>query len=378
MNFAGTIVLLSLSTLCCSTLCCAQADRSQDDSASVWHDPSPHRREMISVEQDVQLEVLDWGGKGRPLIFLSGLGNTSHIWDNFAPKFTAHHHVYAITRRGFGRSTHASSGFTAQRLGDDVLAVMDQLKIDRPVLVGHSLGGEELSSIGTRHPERIAGLIYLDAAYTYAFFDAAGNYATSLADAQQKLAALALKPNDVDLMEQAKGSVKQFEENLERKLNDKRYPLPPTMPSPSAEDKASFTAMLRRMTQATGGTPPEAEIHESFLPGPNGSVGGLTASPDAARHIFEAPEHFTTPIPVPILAVMGYPQSKGFAFHADTPQMIAAAAAADADQARQIDAFERGQPTATVLRIANANHYIFISNEAQVLEAMDKFLAALP
>ena len=40
---------------------------------------------------------------------------------------------------------------------------MDALKLTRPILVGHSLGGEELSSIGSRHPERVSGLIYLDA-----------------------------------------------------------------------------------------------------------------------------------------------------------------------------------------------------------------------
>lgn len=373
MSFAGAKILLFVSTVCGSQIGFAQADVGKS-----WHDTSPHHRVMISVSQDVQLEVLDWGGSGRPLIFLSGLGNTAHIWDNFAPQFTGSHHVYAITRRGYGRSTHPSSGFTAERLGDDVLAVMDQLKIEKPVLVGHSLGGEELSSIGTHHPDRVSGLIYLDAAYTYAFFDTAGDYAMSLADVQQKLNALAIRPNEVELMEQTKESMKQFQENLERKLNGRKNPLPPTLGPPSAEDRASFAAMLRRMTLATGGTPPESEIHESFQPGPNGSVGALSASTDAPRKIFEAPEHFTTPIHLPILAVMGYPQSKGLEFHADTPQKIAAAAAADANQARQIDAFEKGQPTAHVVRITNANHYIFISNETQVLAAMNTFLAALP
>jgi len=52
-----------------------------------------------------------------------------------------------------------------------VLAVLDSLKLDRPVLVGHSIGGEELSSVGTRHAEKVAGLIYLDAGYAYAYYD---------------------------------------------------------------------------------------------------------------------------------------------------------------------------------------------------------------
>ena len=49
---------------------------------------------------------------------------------------------------------------------------MDTLKLDRPVLVGHSLAGEELSSIGSRYPQRVAGLIYLEAGYPYAYYSA--------------------------------------------------------------------------------------------------------------------------------------------------------------------------------------------------------------
>jgi pimeloyl-ACP methyl ester carboxylesterase len=124
--------------------------------------------QFVAVDHDVRLEVLDWGGTGRPLIFLAGLGNDAHVFDKFAPKFTANYHVYGITRRGFGASSKpapANGNYSADRLGDDVLAVMEVLKLDQPVLAGHSLAGEELSSIGSRHPERVAGLIYLEAGY---------------------------------------------------------------------------------------------------------------------------------------------------------------------------------------------------------------------
>jgi hypothetical protein len=68
-------------------------------------DPSPHTIRFVTVDKDVALEVLDWGGNGPPLVFLAGLGNTAHIFDSFAVKFTATHHVYAITRRGYGMSS---------------------------------------------------------------------------------------------------------------------------------------------------------------------------------------------------------------------------------------------------------------------------------
>ena len=139
-------------------------------------DSSPHKVQFVTVEEGVQLEVLDWGGSGRPLIFLAGAGDTAHRFDGFAPQFTAHHHVYGITRRGTGASSKpapANGNYSADHLGDDVLAVMKALHIDRPVLIGHSIAGEELSSIGSRFPEKVSGLIYLDAATGFAFYDPA-------------------------------------------------------------------------------------------------------------------------------------------------------------------------------------------------------------
>jgi len=164
------------------------ASAASAQQVAPWHDPSPHKVQFVTVDQDVKLEVLDWGGTGRPVVLLAGLGNTAHVFDDFAPKLTPQYHVYGITRRGFGASSSPDSGYSADRLGDDVLAVLDTLKLDRPVLVGHSIAGEELSSIGSRHPEEVAGLIYLDAAYSYAYYDRnEGDFATDLEELQKQL-----------------------------------------------------------------------------------------------------------------------------------------------------------------------------------------------
>src|SRR5579875_1432634 len=60
---------------------------------------------FVSVEPGVKLEVLDWGGpkdgsNSRALVLLAGLGDTAHVYDQFAPQLTAQYHVYGITRRG--------------------------------------------------------------------------------------------------------------------------------------------------------------------------------------------------------------------------------------------------------------------------------------
>lgn len=155
---------------------------------TAWNDPSAHTAQLVKVDKDVKLEVLDWGGSGRPLVFLAGLGNTAHVFDKFAPQFASAYHVYGITRRGYGSSSVPDAGYSADQLGDDVLAVLDVLHLSQPILVGHSIAGEELSSIGSRYPKKVAGLIYLDAGYGYAYYDRArGNLNIDLAELQRKL-----------------------------------------------------------------------------------------------------------------------------------------------------------------------------------------------
>ena len=68
---------------------------------SPWRDPSPHQARFVTVDSTVRLEVLDWGGSGRPLVFV-GCYLTAHVYDNIAPKLTDRFHVYAVTRRGIG------------------------------------------------------------------------------------------------------------------------------------------------------------------------------------------------------------------------------------------------------------------------------------
>lgn len=57
-----------------------------------WRDPSSHRVQFVTVDDNVRLEVLDWGGPGRAIVLLAGLGNTAHVFDDFAQKLTARYH----------------------------------------------------------------------------------------------------------------------------------------------------------------------------------------------------------------------------------------------------------------------------------------------
>lgn len=154
-------------------------DLNRATKESSWRrDRTPHKIRFVTVEKDVKLEVVDWGGTGRPLILLAGGNNHAHSFDKFAPRLTSAYRVYGITRRGSGGSSApppTRENYDVDRLGDDILAVIAALRLHKPVLVGHSLAGQELSSIGSRHPEKVGGLVYLDAGYRYAYDPSPGD-----------------------------------------------------------------------------------------------------------------------------------------------------------------------------------------------------------
>ena len=131
-----------------------------------WTDRSPHTPRLVQVEPGTTIEALDWGGSGRTLVLLAQLGQTAHIYDDWAPRLTRSYRVLGITRRGHGASAMPpDASMSAERLGADLVAVLDALRLERPVLVGHGFAGEEMSWVASRDSSRLAGLVYVDAAY---------------------------------------------------------------------------------------------------------------------------------------------------------------------------------------------------------------------
>lgn len=321
-------MMLCLATL--MVLCVSEPyAHEQTDQA----DHSPHAVRFVTVEPGVRLEVLDWGGSGRPLIFLAGAGDTAHRFDGFAPQFAGQHHVYGITRRGFGASSKpapANGNYSANHLGDDVLAVMQALHIERPVLVGHSIAGQELSSVGSRFPEKVSGLIYLDAATGFAFYDPAHP-------------SMVIEMNDIKrrLDEIEAGGVDEQKKLLELEVA-----------------MAKFETVLHHSNAEIANMPP--------LP---------PRSPVGAALNFGQQKY--TSIPVPALAIYACPHNWD-RFPASDPARKAALVVEDTARCTAwADAFSRGVPSARVVRIPNADHYVYLTNETQVVREMNGFLTSL-
>lgn len=129
-------------------------------------------KEKFAQLDGISLHYLDFGGSGLPLIFLQSFHGDAGEWvdydrKGFAPKFTGTNHVYAITRRGWGKSTDPGWGYDVATNGEDVVAFMDALKIEKAILAGRIPASMDMTWIAEHHPNRVAGLVYFDFAYTY-------------------------------------------------------------------------------------------------------------------------------------------------------------------------------------------------------------------
>ena len=191
--------------------------------------------------------------------------------------------------------------------------------------------------MGSRHPEKVAGLIYLDAGYSYAFYDRSrGDLTIDSIEVRDKLAKL--QP----------GSPPQEQKQAIQELLETSLP--------------QLERLLKERQKDLEAVPAQAQTGP---PIPTVSLAILTG------------QRKYTEIRVPTLAIFALPHGAG----PGTPTDPAARAAQEAREltitGAQVKAFEAGVPGAHVIRLPNANHYVFRSNEDDVLREMKVFLENL-
>jgi non-heme chloroperoxidase len=313
-------------------------------SVTAWRDPSPHQVRFVTVDSSVHLEVLDWGGSGRPVVLLACY-LTAHVYDEFAPKLTSQFHLYGITRRGLGASDKPASGYSVQRSTDDVSEVVGALKLEKPLLVGNSCAGQVLTFAGAQHGDRIGGLVYLDAAD----------------DPTLKLA-----DYGVPLIDPAR--------------------LPPSVKPAPKDDYSSFEAYRIAQRRDHGVAFPEAELRQLFAAKPDGSMGGISPSFPAVRKAIVDDNGNIKPrfdgIRAPVLAIFRTPPpfeefERDFAVR-NEEERTALRQRYEFSRA-MVSRWERdilaGVPTARIVELPGANVFMFLSNEADVLREIRAFAA---
>lgn len=114
----------------------------------------------IEVEPGVRLAVRVSGAADKPaIVFSNSLASDMGMHDEVAERLAADARVIRYDTRGHGRSDAPQSGYSIERLGRDVIAILDALKIERAVVCGTSLGGLIAMWLGIHAADRVSGVI---------------------------------------------------------------------------------------------------------------------------------------------------------------------------------------------------------------------------
>jgi pimeloyl-ACP methyl ester carboxylesterase len=141
------------------------ADRTYaDGDDAVWKSidwPSLTRRVTVLGRE---VNLVDTGGPGSVLLFIHGLGGAWQNWLLNIPAFMDDHRVIALDLPGFGESEMPREEISIKGYAKVVDALMDELGIDSPAVVGNSMGGFIGAELALSFPTRVERLVLVSAA----------------------------------------------------------------------------------------------------------------------------------------------------------------------------------------------------------------------
>ncbi len=121
-------------------------------------------RAQYRTVDGTRLRLID-SGNGTPVVFIHGFGASIYGWRyQLPPAVTAGYRVVAFDNRGFGFSDKPAHGYTNAAYAHLVVSLLDSLGIASAVLVGHSMGGAIAAEVALTYPDRVRGLVLIDAA----------------------------------------------------------------------------------------------------------------------------------------------------------------------------------------------------------------------
>jgi 3-oxoadipate enol-lactonase len=99
-------------------------------------------------------------GRGAPIVLIEGYGVTIDDWDpRFLDRLARTHRVIVFDNRGVGRSTGAVRDLTIQAMANDAVALIRALRLRRPTVLGHSMGGKIAQEMALDHPRALSRLV---------------------------------------------------------------------------------------------------------------------------------------------------------------------------------------------------------------------------
>lgn len=127
-------------------------------SAIAQVDSTTYSIHKVAVN-DIELQYLDFGGEGLPVVLVpSGTWNAG-TYKDFGPLFNDTNRVFAVTKPGYGDGQIAKYDIPSQ--GDYLIGFLDALGIERAVFMASSSATTELTYLAENYPKRVAGVVYL-------------------------------------------------------------------------------------------------------------------------------------------------------------------------------------------------------------------------
>jgi len=150
-------------TLVCVVLLVSACRAAPIPEAQRYPAGSAFRAQYRTVD-GTRLRLIDTGN-GTPVVFIHGFGASIYGWRyQLPPTVTAGYRVVAFDNRGFGFSDKPAHGYTNAAYAHLVVSLLDSLGIASAVLVGHSMGGAIAAEVALTYPDRVRGLVLIDAA----------------------------------------------------------------------------------------------------------------------------------------------------------------------------------------------------------------------
>jgi pimeloyl-ACP methyl ester carboxylesterase len=126
-------------------------------TATDWTSGSPGTGQYAQVN-GINL-YFETHGSGRPLILLHGGLGSGEMFGPILPALTGHHQVIAPDLQGHGRTADIDRPIDIRFMADDIAALIDHLGLDRPDVVGYSLGGGVALQTAVKYPAKVGRLV---------------------------------------------------------------------------------------------------------------------------------------------------------------------------------------------------------------------------
>jgi pimeloyl-ACP methyl ester carboxylesterase len=117
-----------------------------------------------TVDLDGPVHYLDFGGEGKPLLMVHGLGGSAVNWMAVGPDLAKHHHAFAVDLVGFGRTPLFQRSAALGANAELVHRFIQEVIGEPVVLMGNSMGGHIAIVEGADHPSAVSALVLVDPA----------------------------------------------------------------------------------------------------------------------------------------------------------------------------------------------------------------------